>query len=42
MKKGTLVQVIKPDYAAGLIGVIEGCEENSKRWIIKLEKKKIK
>ena len=30
MKKRTLIKVIKPNYAAGIIGVIKGYEEDSK------------
>ena len=37
MKVGTVVRVLKPDYAAGLLGVVEGSEPDSERWIIKLE-----
>ncbi len=37
MKNGTLVRVLRPDYVAGLIGVIEASERESKRWIVKLE-----
>ena len=37
MKIGTVVRVLQPSYVAGLIGVIEGSEKESKRWIIKLE-----
>ena len=42
MQSGTLVRVLRPDYAAGLIGVIEGSEKGSKRWIVKLEKSLLK
>ena len=38
VKIGTVVRVLRPIYAARLIGVIEGSEPESKRWIIKLEK----
>ena len=38
MKIGTVVRVLRPNYAAGLIGVIEGSEKGSKRWIVKLDK----
>ncbi len=38
MKVGNLVRVLKPEYAAGFLGIIEGSEDESGRWIIKLEK----
>lgn len=38
MKVGDVVQILKPDYATGLLGTIEGSEGESGRWIIKLEK----
>ncbi|MGV2828862.1 hypothetical protein [Myxosarcina sp. GI1(2024)] len=37
MRLGTLVRVLKPDYAEGLLGTIEGYEQEFDRWIVKLE-----
>ena len=37
MKVGDVVRTLKPDYAIGLLGTIEGSEGESGRWIIKLE-----
>ncbi|MDY6784044.1 MAG: hypothetical protein SW833_16105 [Cyanobacteriota bacterium] len=34
---GTLVRVLYPDYAAGKLGYIEGREEESGRWIVRVE-----
>jgi hypothetical protein len=36
VQAGTLVRVIYPDYAAGLLGRIQA-QETSGRWIVKLE-----
>jgi hypothetical protein len=36
IQAGTLVRVIYPDYAAGLLGRIQA-QETSGRWIVKLE-----
>lgn len=37
LKVGTVVQVIYPEYAAGIQGVIQA-QETSGRWIVRLEK----
>ena len=42
MKIGTVVRVLKPDYAAGLLGVVEGSEFGSDRWIIRLQPRLLK
>lgn len=36
MKLGTTVRVIRPDYAEGLVGTVEGRELECDRWIIRL------
>ncbi|MDY7012389.1 MAG: hypothetical protein SVX43_02105 [Cyanobacteriota bacterium] len=38
LEVGTLVRVLYPDYAAGRRGYIEAREEESGRWIVRLEK----
>lgn len=42
MKIGAVIRVLRPEYAIGLIGVIEGYEEDSKRWIVRLDKNYLK
>jgi len=36
LKVGTLIRVIRPEYAAGIQGIIQGREESG-RWIVRLE-----
>jgi hypothetical protein len=36
VKVGTLIRVIRPEYAAGIQGIIQGREESG-RWIVRLE-----
>ena len=36
MKVGSIVRILKPHYAIGLIGIIEGFEDELGLWIIKL------
>ena len=38
LEVGSLVRVLYPDYAAGKLGYIEAREEESGRWIVRLEK----
>jgi hypothetical protein len=36
LKVGTLIRVIRPEYAVGIQGIIQGREESG-RWIVRLE-----
>lgn len=42
MKIGTLVRILQPDYAQGLLGTVEGYESECDRWIIKLERESLR
>ncbi len=37
IKVGARVRVLKPDYAKGYLGIIEGYEWEFDRWIVRLE-----